>query len=90
MRPDCITAIEKALRQSLRKGEADAIENALLRALRQLARKDHAAWRAMSLRERLEQAAPMASALLLASAVGRARRLELQIAAEAVKWRGAA
>lgn len=81
MRDDCIDAVEAALGRSLRKGEADRIDGAISRNMRQLAQKDPQAWASLSREERLKQGASAAADEMVREVQEKQRLVQLQIAA---------
>lgn len=81
MRDECITAVEDALGRSLRRGESQKIEDAINSQMRLLARKDPAAWSAMSSTDRLHEASVAAAEAMTQEAELKARRVQLQILA---------
>jgi hypothetical protein len=81
MHPDCEDAIEQALGRSLRKGEANQIQGAISRNMRQLAQKDPQSWQALSSSERLEQGAKAAADEMVQAIKEKQRVVQLQIAA---------
>lgn len=66
MRQQCIEAVEKAIGRQLKKGEAQRIEQKIVDAKRQLARRDREKWLQMSEGERLLEAAKQVGADALA------------------------
>jgi len=81
MRSECIEAVGKALGRSITQDEAQGIEDRLRENMRELARKDPAAWRTLSTADRLMQGAEAASKQLLAEASKKKQRVALQIMA---------
>lgn len=81
MKPACLDAVEKALGRPLTQGEADGIEKEVNLQMRLAARRDPAAWQALSATKRLEAGAQAAAQAMLHDIQKKAQRLELQIAA---------
>jgi hypothetical protein len=79
MRDKCIDEIQKVIGRALRDGEADAIEQRLRDTMRNLARSDPDAWRAMSMTDRVQAAADAAQQQLLGEVAKRAQRVTLSM-----------
>lgn len=81
MRGECIDAVQGAIGRSLSAAEIKGIEDRIRGAMKQLARKDIDAWRAMPEADRLTQAAELAREQLLGEASKKRQRVGLQIQA---------
>lgn len=81
MKEDCIAAVEEAIGRHLRANESKTIEDAVNKQMRQLAKKDPAAWAQLSAADRLAQAAQGAAADMVAEVRKKQQRVRLQIAA---------
>lgn len=77
MRAECIEAVSQALGRMLTQAEARDIENRILSAMRNEAKEDLAAWRAMSSGDRLAAAAQRAAEEVAADAALKRRRVAL-------------
>lgn len=60
MLAQCVEAVTKAAGRALSKAELDGIEERMLSSMQTLARKDPAAWRAMSREQRFQEASKLA------------------------------
>ncbi len=81
MRDECIEAVGQAIGRSITQREAQDIEARILSNMREIARKDPAAWRGMSQAERLTEAAKAAGEELLHQAAKNKQRVALTIVA---------
>lgn len=81
MRNECIQAVAQAIGRSITQAEAQGIEARILDQMKQLARKDPAAWQQMSREARLRAAAGEASKGVLATASKQKQRVALTIIA---------
>jgi hypothetical protein len=81
MRAECIDAVQQAIGRSLKRGEAEGIEQRIRSSMTELARKDPDAWRQMTAAERLQLAADDAAIDLQAKAAKAKERVGLQIQA---------
>lgn len=81
MRQDCIEAVQQAIGRTLRNGEADGIEQAILNNMQRIARENPQAWAGLSQTERYAQAADAAAQQLIGEAQLRARRTALNVMA---------
>ncbi len=81
MRGECIDAVQEAIGRSLSQAEVKGIEDRIRGAMKQLARQDIDAWRAMPEADRLSQAAELARDQLLGEAAKQRQRVGLQIRA---------
>lgn len=81
MRPECIEAVGQAIGRGITQREAEDIEARIIASMRQIARQDPPAWRAMSQEERLQAAARVAGDELIAEAGKRKQRIALTILA---------
>ncbi|MCY1197252.1 hypothetical protein D9M72_86140 [compost metagenome] len=77
MRAECIEAVSQALGRMLTQAESRDIENRILGAMRNQAKEDLAAWRAMSSGDRLAAAAKRAAEEVAAEAALKRRRVAL-------------
>lgn len=81
MRQECIEAVVQAIGRSITQQEAKDIEERILRQMRTIARKDPAAWRALSGDQRMQLAADEAAKELLHEAAKKKQRVALTIVA---------
>ena len=81
MRNECIQAVAQAIGRSITQAEAQGIEARILDQMKQLARKDPAAWQQMSREARLRAAAAEAGKSTLATASKQKQRVALTIIA---------
>lgn len=81
MRNECIQAVAQAIGRSIIQVEAQGIEARILDQMKQLARKDPAAWQQMSREARLRAAAAEAGKSTLATASKQKQRVALTIIA---------
>lgn len=79
MRNECIQAVAQAIGRSITQAEAKGIEDRILQHMKELARKDPAAWQQMSREARLRAAAVEASKGVLAIASKQKQRVALTI-----------
>jgi len=79
MRNECIQAVVQAIGRSITQAEAKGIEDRILQHMKELARKDPAAWQQMSREARLRAAAVEASKGVLAIASKQKQRVALTI-----------
>jgi hypothetical protein len=81
VKAECITEVERAAGRTLNAAEIRGIEERIAGNMRELARRDKAAWRAMTQGDRLVRAAEMARDQLLGEAAKRKQRTALQLGA---------
>jgi hypothetical protein len=81
MKAECIQAVAQALGRTVTQAEAKDIEDRILRAMRERARKDPAAWRGLDEAGRLRAGAEEAAKGLLAEASKAKQRVALTIIA---------
>lgn len=81
MRSECIQAVAQAIGRSITQQEAQNIEARITDSMKQLARKDPAAWQQLSRDERLRAGAAEAGQALLADAAKKKQRVALTILA---------
>ncbi len=81
MREECKLAVAQAIGRSINLTEAKAIEQRVTDAMKQVARKDPAAWQAMSQADRLNAAAELAGQQIVAEAGKSKQRIALTILA---------
>ncbi|NMF99562.1 hypothetical protein GPA27_19475 [Aromatoleum toluolicum] len=81
MRRECIQAVAAAIGRSVTQREAEDIEARIIESMKQIARKDPAAWQQLGRDERLRTAAKEAGAGLMAEAAKRKQRVALTILA---------
>lgn len=81
MRAECIEAVSKAIGRSVTQAEAKGIEDRINESMRNVARKDPAAWRSLSAADRLEAGAKEAAQQLVAEAGKKKARIGLQVLA---------
>lgn len=77
MRAECIDAVSRALGRQLTAAEAQNIENRVIQAMKTVAQRDMAAWRALSTADRLAEAAKQAAQDVAADAALKRRRVAL-------------
>ena len=80
MRPECISATAKALGRALNARETIDIESRVRRAQRTLARRDPAAWQALSSDARMAEAGKLAAQEIAGEAALKKQRVALQAA----------
>jgi hypothetical protein len=80
VKDECIEAVEQAIGRTLRANESKNIEDAVNQQYRLLARKDPAAWAALSPADKLTQAAQSAAADMVAEVQKKQQRVRLTIA----------
>ena len=81
MRQECIQAVAKAIGRTITQQEAQDIERRITEAMKQIARRDPAAWQAMSRQDRLDAAGQYAGQELLSAASKQQQRVALTILA---------
>jgi hypothetical protein len=81
MRPECIAAVSQALGREITQREGQRVEERLLDAMRQLARRDPAAWRQLDRGGRLTLGARAAAESLTAEAAKQKQRAALTLLA---------